>query len=218
MIDRRFGVFVMAMTTTTNPYADQTIREHSENKTLIPATSIESDGDIGAIDTKAPEATANKVEEANGEATDGPIRMKTTMARPGLTALLREMVSFLLDGSEAQPLQSAKCVAMKLIRNGHYPPVRGFNAFGDRLGAKGLNLPSVMVDGKHRYDLSALSFTAEEKVQRQVELRSMPKGELRRLVAADPVPTNKPDAQALAAWRHAANLASSTEIDQPVAD
>jgi len=111
---------------------------------------------------------------------------KTKASRSDLAQLLAEKKDWLLQESANLPLFSAKVVGALMTAAGFYPPVRGYNAYGDKLGKHGHNLPSVVIDGVRRYDLSYLGKTDAEKEARQAFFDSLDRkemGQLKPLVA-----------------------------------
>lgn len=104
-------------------------------------------------------------------------------AQPDLAALFAAKKDWLLERSANKPLFSGRAAGTLLIRAGFYPPKRGFNAMGDKLGAKGHQLPSVVIGNVRHYDASFIGKSTAEKDARQGELDMMGVDVLRSLVA-----------------------------------
>jgi hypothetical protein len=100
-----------------------------------------------------------------------------------LATLLAEKRDWLLEQSGGKQLFAGRTAGTMLIAAGLYHRVRGFNAIGDKFGGHGFDLPSVVIDGKRRYDITFIGRSAEEKAVRQAYLDRASLLVLRELVA-----------------------------------
>lgn len=154
---------------------------------LPPATATTSGGASGLRESERSMMEAAGIGAAEIEAIEQRLLVRggshAKKHTANLAALIAEQAVELITGAGGKPLFAGRDIGAELIRRELYPPVRGYNSFGDFAGKRGLCLPSVVYQGRRRYDLSAVDTDAAARETRQQELRLMRPEVIAKLVA-----------------------------------
>lgn len=158
------------------PSAGETHNETSTQQSSVSRALSTTESDL---------LSANDRSEAEIQAFDTQLSNRTKKAKKknvNLAALIAEHKEQLLALAPRKPLWTARMVADGLAKLGYYKVVRGPNAFGDSLGAKGHDLPKLKTNPTLYY-LPGIGRTQEENRAVQEQLDSARREVIRELTA-----------------------------------